>query len=91
MPSTQAFDELEMEAPNSPGDYARAYDVEVSPNGSSWTIVASCTGTKTPEVVSFRAQKARYVEVVLTAAASSNWWSIDELRLYNNPSPRRHH
>ena len=31
--SAQRFDELEMEVPGFPGDYARDYDVEVSANG----------------------------------------------------------
>lgn len=84
--SAQAFNELEMSVPNSPTDYARGYDVEVSTNASSWAIVASCTGTATPEVVSFDAQTVRYVKVVLTATTTSQWWSIDELNLYG-PTP----
>ena len=70
--SPQTFDELEMDVPNSPHDYARGYNVEVSGNGSSWTTVASCTGTGTPEIVSFPTQTAQYVEVVLTA--SNSYW-----------------
>ena len=42
--SPQAFNELEMDVPNSRHDYARDYDVEVSANGTSWTTVASCRG-----------------------------------------------
>ena len=80
--SAQSFDELQMQATNSSGDYARGYDVEVSGNGSSWTTVASCTGVGDPEVVSFPAQTAQYVRVVQTGNSSSNWWSIDELNLY---------
>ena len=77
----QTFDELEMSVPGSPTDYARGFYVEVSDNSSSWATVASCTGTATPEVVSFPAQTAQYVAVVLTAA-DTNWWSVDELDLY---------
>ena len=80
--SAQAFDELEMDVPNSPNDYARGYNVEVSGNGNAWTTVATCTGTGTPEVVSFPAQTAQYVEVVLTASNTRWWWSIDEFNLY---------
>jgi hypothetical protein len=86
MGSSQAFDELEMDVPNSPTDYARGYNVEVSGNGSAWTTVASCTGTGTPETVSFPAQTAQYVEVVLTASNSQWWWSIDEFNLYTATS-----
>jgi hypothetical protein len=80
MGSAQTFDELDMQVPNSPTDYAAAYEVEVSDNGSTWTTVATCTGTATPEVVSFPQQTAQYVLVMLTGT-SNYWWSIDELNL----------
>ncbi len=86
--AARAFDELAMRAPNSPNDYARGYDVTVSTNNSSWTTVAACTGTANPEIVSFPTQTAQWVRVVLTAASTTNWWSIDELDLYGQtPAP----
>ncbi len=85
--SSQSFNELRMVDPNSPHDFARGYNVEVSTNGTSWTTVASCTGIGTPEVVSFPTQTAQYVEVVLTASNSSYWWSIDEFYLYGAAAP----
>jgi len=86
--SAVAFDELAMRSPNSPDDYARGYDVMVSTNNSSWTTVAACTGTASPEIVSFPTQTARWVRVVLTAASATHWWSIDEFDLYTNaPAP----
>lgn len=81
--SAQTFDELEMLTPNSPHDYARGYEIEVYTNGS-WQLVTSCSGASTPEVVSFPAQTAQYVAIVLTTANNSWWWSIDELYLYTN-------
>jgi hypothetical protein len=81
MGRAETFDQVVMESPNSPNDYARGYDVQVS-NGSAWTVVAACTGTGTPEVVSFPSQTAQYVAVVLTAPNASWWWSIDEFGLY---------
>jgi hypothetical protein len=86
MGSAQSFNELRMSVPNSPNDYARAFDVQVSSDGSSWATVASCTGTATPEVVGFSNQTARYLRVVLTAG-NSQWWSIDELDLLGTPPP----
>jgi hypothetical protein len=77
-----SFDELVMQVPDHPTDYARGYDFETSANASSWTTVASCTGTSTSEVVSFPAQTAQFVKVVLTTATATEWWSIDELNLY---------
>jgi F5/8 type C domain len=85
--SAQTFDEVVMATPNSPNDYARGYQVMVSSTGSSWTTVANCTGTATPEVVSFPTQTAQYIEVILTASNSSWWWSIDEFDVYTNVTP----
>jgi len=83
----QGFYGLKMEVPNSPTDYARHYDVDISTNGTSWAIVAYCTGTTTPEMVSFAPQTARYLKVVLTSTATK-WWSVDELNLYGQaPAP----
>jgi hypothetical protein len=82
--SAQSFNELEMAVPNSAGDYAVGYNVEVSNNGSSWTTVATCSGTGTPEIVSFPTQTAQYVQVVLTASSTTSWWSVDELYLYGS-------
>ena len=77
-----------MRAPNSPSDYARGYDVTVSTNNTLFTVVAACTGTANPEVVSFPTQTAQWVRVVLTAASTTNWWSIDEFDLYSSvPEP----
>ena len=85
--SAQSFNELRMEDPYSPHDFARGYNVEVSSNGSTWTTVASCTGIGTPEVVSFPTQTAQFVEVVLTASTGYYWWSIDEFYLDNAGTP----
>jgi hypothetical protein len=86
--SARTFDELAMRAPNSPNDYARGFDVTVSTNNSTFTTVAACTGTGNPEIISFPTQTAQWVRVVLTAASTTNWWSIDELNLYGQtPAP----
>ncbi len=86
--AARAFDELAMRAPNSPNDYARGYDVTVSTNNSTFTVVAACTGTGNPEIISFPTQTEQWVRVVLTAASTTNWWSIDEFDLYDQtPAP----
>ena len=85
--SAQTFEELKMSTPSRPTDYARGYDVQVSKDGASWTTVAACTGTSTPEVVSFNAQTAQYVRVVLSVAESPYWWSVDEFNLYSATPP----
>jgi hypothetical protein len=49
--------------------------------------VASCTGTATPELVSFPTETAEYVLVVLTTSNPSYWWPIDEFNLYSSTTP----
>jgi len=87
MGSPQTFNEIQMQVPNSATDYARGYEVQVSSNGTSWTTVASCTGTGTPEIASFPAQTAQYLQVVLTAADPTYWWSIDQFDIYSSSAP----
>jgi hypothetical protein len=87
MGSLQSVNELDMSVPNSPNDYAKGFDVQVSKDGSTWATVAVCTSTGTREVVSFPGQNAQYVKVVLTANDPKDWWSIDELNLLGTPPP----
>jgi F5/8 type C domain len=82
MGSAQTFNQIEMNSGGSTGDYARGYNVEVSSNGSTFTSVATGTGTSSPETVTFAAQTAQYIRVVLTAGVSTNWWSIAEFTVY---------
>jgi hypothetical protein len=81
--SAQTFNQIEMNSVNSPTDYARGYNVEVSSDGSTFTSVATGTGTASPEIVTFAAQTAQYIRVVLTAGGTTSWWSIDEFTVYN--------
>ncbi|HWC84829.1 MAG TPA: discoidin domain-containing protein, partial [Pseudonocardiaceae bacterium] len=82
MGSAQSFDQLEMDATDWPGDYAVGYNVEVSTNGSTFTSVATGSGSANPEIVGFTAQTARYIRVVLTAASSVPWWSIGQFTVF---------
>jgi hypothetical protein len=86
MGSAQTFNEIEMDSGGYSGDYARGYDVEVSDNGSTWTSVYSGTGTSSPEYATFATQTAQYIEVVLTAASTTNWWSIVNFTVYSSSS-----
>ena len=84
--SSQTFNQIEMNSGGSTGDYARGYNVEVSTDGSNFTSVATGTGTSSPETVTFAAQTAQYIRVVLTTGVSPNWWSIAEFTVYTNGS-----
>jgi F5/8 type C domain len=84
MGSAQTVDEVDMYVPDYSGDYPRGYNVEVSTNGTSWTTVASCTASAQPTVVSFSPASGQYLEVVLTAGSTTNWWSIEQFLIYDN-------
>jgi hypothetical protein len=82
--ATQTFNQIELNAGGSSGDYARGYQVEVSANGTSFATVASGTGTSSPQTVTFAAQSAHYIRVVLTAGSTTNWWSIAEFTAFTS-------
>ena len=85
--SAQTFNQIEMNSGGSTGDYARGYNVEVSTDGSTFTSVATGTGTSSPETVTFAsAVTDQYIRVVLTAASTTNWWSIAEFTVYTASS-----
>jgi hypothetical protein len=84
--SAQTFNQIEMNAGGSSGDYARGYNVEVSTDGSTFTSVATGTGTSSPQTVTFASTTAQYIRVVLTAGVSTNWWSIAEFTAYTSGS-----
>jgi hypothetical protein len=86
MGSAQTFNQIEMNSGGSAGDYARGYNVEVSSNGTTFTSVATGTGTSSPETVTFASQTAQYIRVVLTAGVTTNWWSIAEFTAYTASS-----
>ncbi|HWF80038.1 MAG TPA: discoidin domain-containing protein [Streptosporangiaceae bacterium] len=83
MGSAQTFNQIVMDSGGSTGDYARGFNVEVSTNGSTFTSVATGTGTSSPETVTFSAQTAQYIRVVLTAGVTTNWWSIAEFNVFS--------
>jgi hypothetical protein len=84
--SSQSFNQIEMNAGPSTTDYAAGYNVEVSTNGSTFTSVATGTGTSSPQTVTFAGQTAQYIRVVLTAATQTPWWSIAEFTVYSSGS-----
>jgi hypothetical protein len=83
--SAQTFNQIVLNSGTSTGDYARGYNVEVSTNGSTFTSVTTGTGTGTasPETITFAAQTAQFIRVVLTAASTANWWSIAEFTAFS--------
>lgn len=81
MGSNQWFNHIVMDSASDTGDYARAFIVEVSQNGTDWTTVANGEGSGPIVSANFPIVEARYIRVTLTEGAG-NWWSIAEFKAY---------
>jgi beta-glucosidase len=80
MKSPQTFSQITMV---SNGDYARNWQVFVSPDGTNWSVVAMGTATASPVTVSFPSTTARYIQILQTTSpGTSSWWSINDLNVY---------
>ena len=86
MGSAQSFDEIELDSGGFNQDYARAYEVQVSDNGTSFTTVYNGTGTGSPETANFAPQTAQYIRVVLEVGNHSYWWSLVNVLVYGSGS-----
>ena len=70
-----------------PGPYPRAYKVEVSTNGTTWTTVAEGQGTTGSTTITFTPTAAKYIRITQTdAAENAAPWAMQRLRLYR-PGP----
>lgn len=64
-------------------DYARAYRVQVSGNGTTWTTVKDVTnGRGGREEQSLTSTSARFVRIECRTANGSNGFAITELEIY---------
>jgi Malectin domain/F5/8 type C domain len=84
MGSAQTFDQIELDSGGFNQDYARAYEVQVSDNGTSWSTVYNGTGTGSPETANFSSQTAQYIRVVLEIGNHSYWWSLVNVLVYGS-------
>lgn len=81
MTKTWTFDRITMESSSAVNHYARSYAVYVSNDGVNWgKAVATGTGASPVLTVNFPVQTARYVRVMLTAAATQTW-SINDFKV----------
>ncbi|TLM66656.1 MAG: discoidin domain-containing protein, partial [Actinobacteria bacterium] len=63
--------------------YAKAYRIQCSTDGSTWTDVYSTTsGTSGTKTHTFTARTARYVRLYCTSAESSNGYSVTEFGVW---------
>ena len=75
-----------LDASGNPGDQPLKYKLELSKDGSSYTLV--CTGTGAPTTtITFVDTPARYIRITQTGSdPDANWWSIQELTLTCSPN-----
>jgi hypothetical protein len=74
--------------PTGPLGYPRAYQVQVSTDGSTWSApVAHGEGTGADTVVAFAPVNAKFVRITQTGtAADAPPWNVQRLRLYEAPA-----
>ena len=83
MASAVTFNKLVLNCINSPGDYQRGYQVNVSADGINWGApVATGAGTSAVTTITFAPQAARYIRITQTGSVSGLFWSIDELNVF---------
>jgi len=62
----------------------RRYEVQVSPDGSTWTAIARGSGHTGVMTIPLPTTTARFVRIV-SEASSGSWWSITELNIGTAP------
>ncbi|UQU61493.1 discoidin domain-containing protein [Couchioplanes caeruleus] len=77
----QWFRKVAIDSGDNLGDYARAWTLSASTDGTRWRTLADGTGTGQLTTVGLPLTRARYLRITNTGT-SGNWWSIADLRLY---------
>ncbi|HEY0712336.1 MAG TPA: discoidin domain-containing protein, partial [Polyangia bacterium] len=79
MGSSQTFGRVDLDlGTGTATDYIRGYNLEVSSNGSSWTSVATGTGSSAIVSITFSDQTAQYIRIYCTST-NANWLRVGEL------------
>jgi hypothetical protein len=85
MGAPRTFDRIVLDS-GTGNDYARGYRVEVSSDGTTWTTLASGSGSGQTIDIPLGVSTARYLRLVQTGTAG-NWWSIHELDVFAPAGP----
>lgn len=64
--------------------YASAYQIQTSPDGSTWTTVGTRTSTGGADVITGLTGSGRYVRLLMTSAGTSSGDSIRELEVFSS-------
>jgi len=78
------FSQISLDVGPNTGDYVRRYQVQVSPDGSTWTAIARGSGHTGVMTIPLPTTTARFVRLV-SEASSGSWWSITELNIGTAP------
>jgi glucosylceramidase len=66
------------------GDFARAWTLEASDDGTTWRTLATGTSTGQLTDIDVPRTRARWLRITNTGTSGS-WWSIADIRLYRLP------
>ena len=81
--SMQVFDQISFETRSTDKwDFPRGYQLQVSPDGTTWTTVKTGSGFGWKQVIGIDPQYAQYVRIAQTGSAQE-WWSIGEFHVYS--------
>jgi glucosylceramidase len=78
---TRTFRRVAVDSGGNVGDYARAWKLSVSRDGTTWKTAAGGIGIGQLTNVDLRPTRARYLRVTSTGSDGS-WWSVADLPLY---------
>jgi len=83
MGAVNTFYKIVLNAANSPSDYPRGYQVNVSNDGINWgSPVTNEVGTSAITTITFPTQAARYIRITQTLSAAGSYWSIHEIYVF---------
>jgi glucosylceramidase len=75
------FDRVSVDSGGNLGDFARAWTLAASDDGTTWRTLATGTGTGQLTDIDVPRTRARWLRIISTGTSGS-WWSVADLRLY---------
>ena len=83
--AVQTFNRVVLDHTGNVNDYPGTYRAEVSDDGLSWATVKTGSGTATTTTITLATKVSkRYVRITETGTAGGAWFSVNEIRLFNN-------
>lgn len=79
--ASRSFRRVALDSGGNLGDYARAWQLSSSTDGTTWRTVATGISTGQLTNIDVRPSRARYLRVTSTGS-TGNWWTLADLRLY---------